>query len=99
LKKPQNRLGEIEDPIRNLKAELPSPRPDLTEIQKDQLLQAIGGPATALNILNALKTLPPARIYWLFNSIDPQLIADILHHDLSAAIERARTGRTRGSKK
>ncbi len=98
MKKPEKKLVAIEDPIRNLKSDLPIPRPDLTEEQKDKLLQDIGGPATANNIINALKTLPHARIYWLFNSIDPQLIADVLHHDLTAAIVRARSERTRGSK-
>jgi hypothetical protein len=87
------------DPIReqltNLSAPPPAPRTDLSEQEKDELIQKVGGHLTTESILKARKDYPKSRIPFLFNSLDPQAVVDILHNDMSAAIDRAREGKRR----
>jgi len=80
---------EISEALRKLPSELPLPRTNLTEEQKDLLVKACGGPLTAKKIVNAVKTLPRQRIPFLFNLIDTQVVVDILANDVDAAIKRA----------
>jgi|GEM_PF-4168517 hypothetical protein len=82
-------VDPIEQQLRALRSQLPEPRLNLTEDQKDELVAALGGPRTATSILKAEKDYPRERIPFLFNSIDPQLVLDILHNDMQAAIARA----------
>ncbi len=84
------KLDSIEDQIHNVKASLPTPRLNLSEDEKDELVRKIGGPSTVRNVLNAAMNLPKARLFWLFNSLDPQLLVDILQNDMSDAIKRAK---------
>ncbi len=82
-----------EDPItkqiRDLRSELPAPRRGLSEAEKDTLIAAVGGPRTCQSILNARKHAPEGRIPFIFNSLDSQMVVDILANDMRGAIERA----------
>ena len=86
---------DLEERLRALKGELPTPRTGLSEAEKDELIVAIGGPRTAESIRKATRNFPHERIPWLFNSLDSQLVVDVLANDMEAAIARAKTIRNR----
>lgn len=50
------------------------------------LIQAIGGPRTAASIRKAMKTYSKERIPFLFSSLDPQLVVDVMTNDVDALI-------------
>ena len=81
---------DIEKSLRALAGDKTIARKDLTEAEKDELVKAVGGPLTASSIQKALKDFPRKRIPFLFNSLDPQLVVDVLENDLAQAIERLR---------
>ncbi len=86
---------DLESKLRGLKAELPAARTQLSEAEKDELIQAIGGPRTAESIRKAMSNYPHERIPWLFSSLDSQLVLDIMANDMEAAIARAKAGQNR----
>jgi len=80
---------ELTAMLREIKPDLPKPRLELSEAEKDRLVQACGGPLTAKNLINAVEALPRQRIAFVFNSIDSQVVVDILANDMKEAIARA----------
>jgi hypothetical protein len=80
----------IADALREMRCQgQPVPRSNLSEEQKDELIGKIGGPHGVRAIVDAGKIWKPSRVVFLFNSIDPQLVVDVLANDMAAAIERA----------
>lgn len=77
------------DSLQNLKGQLPTPRLNLSEAEKDALVVAVGGPRTVQTIIKAKRELPLARIPFVFSSLNTQHIVDILANDMAAAIARA----------
>ncbi len=80
---------KISELLENLKGELPVPRLNLSEDQKDQLILQLGL-KTVQNLLKAKKQLPMARIPFLFSSLDTQALLDVLNNDMAAAVVRAK---------
>jgi hypothetical protein len=62
----------------------------LSEAEKDELIEKIG-PKTARSILKTKGQVPAGRIPFLFSSIDPQAVLDVLANDVEAALTRALT--------
>ncbi len=79
--------SEIVDALIHLKGEMPIARLNLSEAEKDLLIQKIG-PRTARNILAMRGKTQEARIPFLFSSIDTQAVVDLLANDCSDAIAR-----------
>ncbi len=77
---------QVSDLLRNLPGDLPVGR-DLTEAQKDKLIDTLGY-KTVQNILSLKSKQSKGRILFVFNSLDPQLVADALDNDLALALER-----------
>ncbi|RYZ49564.1 MAG: hypothetical protein EOP07_24280 [Proteobacteria bacterium] len=50
------------------------------------LIQAIGGPRTAASIRKAMKTYSRDRIPFLFSSLDPQLVVNVMDNDVDPLI-------------
>lgn len=80
----------IDDALRALRADLPEPRRDLNESEKDALIAKLGGPRTVASILKAKDSLPLARIPFLFSSLDTRSVLEVLANDMTAALQRAR---------
>ena len=80
---------EIEKNLRSLQGTLPQGRANLSVVEKDELVRAVGGPLTASSIRKALQSFPRDRIPFLFSSLDPQLVVDIMENDLEDAIKKA----------
>lgn len=83
----------LEDMIRDLKGQLPKPRTGLSESEKDELIQQVGGVLTAMNIIKAQAEFPQNRIPFLFNNLDSQAVVDLMANDMQAALERAKRWR------
>lgn len=81
---------DITNALMNLDGKPPEAQ-NLTESEKDLLIQSLG-PKTTLNIIKAKKDFPLSRIPFLFSSLDTQKVVNVLHNDLSEAIKRANTG-------
>lgn len=82
---------EIEKNLRSLQGVPLVPRPVETQADMQKLIEAVGGPLTALNIRKARKTYAVERIPFLFSSIDPQLVVDVMACELDeVALEMAR---------
>lgn len=79
---------DLTNRLRELKAELPKPRTNLTETEKDELVRRVG-PRTARDIVKAGKELPKHRIPFLFSTVDGQAVVDLLANDMTQAIKRA----------
>lgn len=85
--------GEImDDPVSKalmeLGGSLPSPRTNLSDVAKDELVAKVG-PRTARDIVKASQDYPLRRIPFLFSTVDTQAVVDILANDMDAAIGRA----------
>lgn len=80
---------DLEARLRSLKQDPLIPRKNLSDKEKADLIQAIGGPKTARSIRKAMKDLSHDRIPFLFSSLDPQLVIDVMNNDLDQAIEEA----------
>lgn len=80
---------DLEERLRALKSQLPNARKNLSDEEKDALIQAVGGPRTALSIRKAMKDLPHERIPFLFSSLDTQAVVDIMANEVDDAITRA----------
>lgn len=78
---------EIIDALIHLKGEMPIARLNLSEAEKDLLIQKIG-PRTARNILAMRGKTQEARIPFLFSSIDTQAVVDLLANDCLSSIEK-----------
>ncbi len=76
--------------IKGMSGEIPKPRLDLSEAEKDALIKQVGGPRTTAAIIKAKDEVPMARIPFLFSSLDSQAILDILANDMTGALVRAR---------
>ncbi len=73
--------------LEHIEADLPSPRMNLSEAEKDQLVMRVG-PRTARDIVRAKANGPERRIPFLFSSVDTQAVVDLLANDVREAIER-----------
>ena len=80
-------MDEIEDRLRSLESEKIEPNIYETEEKKLELVRKVG-PRTAKNILNARKDYKESRIPFLFSSIHPQLVIDVLHNKPLKEIEK-----------
>jgi hypothetical protein len=76
--------------LEQLSGEMPTPRLNLSETDKDELVARVG-PRTARDIVRAKKDFPLRRIPFLFSKIDTQVVVDLLANDVEAAIKRALT--------
>lgn len=83
------RDDELTRQLLNLKSDLPEPRRNLTEAEKDELIRRAGGPLTTQAIIKAQQQVKPSRIPFLFSSIDAVVVMEILANDMDAAIQRA----------
>ncbi len=89
-KKPSDaQKAAVSDQLRQLKADLPQGRPQLSDEEKRELIRKLGGPRTARDIVKAKKDFPLARIPFLFSSCDTQAVMDVLCNDMEAAIGEA----------
>ena len=79
---------ELTRAIENISGDLPKPRLNLSEEEKNEIVEKLG-PRTVRDIVKAMKEFSKARIPFLFSSIDTQAIVDILANDFAAAIQRA----------
>lgn len=81
-----------DDPIakslRDIRSDIPEPRRNLSEADKDALIATVGGPKTVRSILRAKDTLPQARIPFLFSSLDSRAVMEILVNDMTDALKR-----------
>jgi len=73
--------------LQNLTGDLPQPRLNLSESEKDALVKRLG-PRTARNIVRAKGDYPVARIPFLFSTLNTQDVVDLLANDVIAAIAR-----------
>ena len=80
---------EIEDRLRDLKADLPQPRLNLSTTEKRQLIAKLGGPKTALSLLKAKKDFPLERIPFLYSSLDTQAVVDFLANDMESLVKKS----------
>ena len=83
------KMDKIAEQLSHLKSDLPEPKPNLSLQEKIELIKAAGGPRTVESILKAKKDFPLERIPWLFNSIDSQIIIDILNNDMQEALNHS----------
>ena len=74
--------------LENLSGELPTPRLNLSDAEKDELVARVG-PRTARDIVKAKKDYPLKRIPFLFSTVDTQAVVDLLANDVGTAIQRA----------
>lgn len=74
--------------LRDIKSDIPEPRRNLTEEEKDALIVTLGGPRTVRSILKAKETLPQARIPFLFSSLDSHAVLEVLVNDMTSALKR-----------
>ena len=70
---------DLDERLRDIHADIPEPRTNLTEEEKDELIRRVGGPRTTASILKAAATLGKNRIPFIFNKRDP--VAGIQSHD------------------
>lgn len=77
---------EIEKSLRGLQPTNLKPRLYKSREELIQLILSLGGPRTAESIRKAMKTLPHERIPFLFSSLDPQLVLDVMANDVDALI-------------
>lgn len=77
---------DIEKSLRALRSEARVARKLLGEAEKEALIAAIGGPRTAESVRKAMKSYPKERIPFLFSSLDPQLVADLMENDVDELI-------------
>ncbi len=73
--------------LQHLKGELPQPRLNLSEADKDALVRRLG-PRTARSIIRAKSDYPIERIPFLFSTLDTQDVVDLLANDVLGAIAR-----------
>ncbi len=74
-------------------------RSNLSRSEKEALIAAVGGPRTARSVRQAMLTFAKERIPFLFSSLDPQSVADLMANDVDALIEEAIARTMRGGKK
>ena len=75
--------------LESLTGELPQPRLNISDQEKDALIAKIGI-RTVKSIVQAKKELPLRRIPFLFSTIDTQAVVDLLANDMTAAINRVK---------
>ncbi|MBC7658098.1 MAG: hypothetical protein H7249_00165 [Chitinophagaceae bacterium] len=80
---------DLEKNLRALTGEIVKGRPGLSETEKDELIRSLGGPLTVGTLCKAKTTLPLERIPFLYSSLDPQNVADVLVNDMKEALKRA----------
>lgn len=78
---------EITTALRDLPGDALQPR-QLSDDEKKQLIRDLGLKTTQ-NIIKAKKDFPLRRIPFLFSSLNPQWVVDVLHNDLSDALKEA----------
>lgn len=79
---------QVTKALEQLIGDIPSPRTNLSEEEKDRLVAKLG-PRTTKNIVNAKKDYPLRRIPFLFSSLDTQDVIDVLANECDGAIKRA----------
>lgn len=72
-----SKLDDLDKSLRDIKADVPAGRPNLSLSEKQALLQRLGRHRLR-DVVKAGKELPKSRIFFLFNSTDSQDIADVL---------------------
>src|SRR5690348_17063939 len=87
---------DMEQKLRELRSNLPTARQNLSESDKHQLIQSIGGSRTVESIRKAMRNFPHDRIPWLFSSLDSQLVVDVMANDMESALARVKESRVRG---
>ena len=92
----------MDDPLSGLlkgvKCDIPPPRQNLSEEEKDQLILLIGGPSTVRSILKAQKELALNRIPFIFNKLDSRWVVDVLANDMEEALKRAEKSFSKGAR-
>jgi hypothetical protein len=77
---------EISKSLQALKSTPIKARLCQNDAEKEELIVKIGGPRTARSIRQALKSFSRDRIPFLFSSLDPQLVVDVLENDLDSIL-------------
>lgn len=76
----------IQKSIEDLRGDVPEPRKDLCHTDLVAIVKQLGV-RTVTHIVAAKKDYPLKRIPFIFNSLDTQLVVDVLFHDMSKAVE------------
>ena len=79
-------MDPIENRLRDLSSEPLEARQYKTTSEKKALIMKVG-PRTCRSIINAKKDYSISRIPFLFSSIHPQLVVDVLANDLMGLVE------------
>jgi len=95
-----NMSDDISKVLQNLTGDLPQPRLNLSESEKDALVMRLG-PRTARNIVRAKGDYAIGRIPFLFSTLNTQDVVDLLANDVIAAIARVlpAAGKINGAKR
>jgi hypothetical protein len=87
---------DLTQALENLSGGSPSPRLNLSEQDKAELVERLG-PRLARDIVKAKKDYPLKRIPFLFSTVNTQDVVDVLNNDVDAAIAAALAKRSRHS--
>ena len=79
-------MDPIISSLRELTSEDISPNICKDDKEKRKLIETVG-PRSCRNILKARRDYPLSRIPFLFSSIDPQLVVDVLSNELEEILE------------
>lgn len=80
-------MDPVEQSLRNLKSDEIKANKYSTNEELEKLIIAVG-PLTCRNILKAKKDYKLSRIPFLFSSVDPQLVVDVLFNDIEKLLEK-----------
>jgi hypothetical protein len=78
---------DLDKSLRGLKGDEIRPNHYESRDELKALIEAIGGPRTAASIRKAMKTYSKERIPFLFSSLDPQLVVDVMSHEIDSLIQ------------
>ncbi|SME96064.1 hypothetical protein [Pseudobacteriovorax antillogorgiicola] len=76
---------KLDQALRDIQAELPSPRLHLSRAEKVELIKK-WGPKRVRDILKAKDTLPYRRLPFIFNNVDSQDLIDILNNNFDEVL-------------
>jgi hypothetical protein len=80
---------DLEKSLRALKGDEIKAQIYESRSELEALIKAVGGPRTALSIRKAMKSYSQKRIPFLFSSLDPQLVVDVMSNDLDSLLAEA----------
>ena len=87
MKRKRLKMDPIEKSLINLKSDELEANKYKTDKELETLIRTVG-PLTCRNILKAKKDYKLSRIPFLFSSIHPQLVVDVLGNDIEKLLEK-----------